>query len=360
MNEKNYNVMSITRISGAFIAYLIGSGFATGQEGLQFFVSFGFNGLLGCLISLMILVYACNTLLNVGLKHNIRKNEDVFVYFCGKYIGKFLTWYTMIFIVIVYAIMLSGAGATLGQYYDIPNYIGAALMAIISGATLLLGLRKIIDIIAIIGPIIVLFTILIAVLTLLENPGGISSGAQKIAELDMLKASPSWLMSSLLYAGLMMPGLASFLPAIGANAERIQDVKYASLLGPILFIGALLLLSLALMSRIGDVHGTQIPVMALANSVLPIYASIFAVIIFFGIYTTATPLLWTVCSRFAEDKTPKYNAMVITLVSVGLFGGTLLPFDQLVNWIYPTVGYAGLLFLVCAIFKDIRVYKANK
>ncbi|WNC66996.1 hypothetical protein RI845_10690 [Thalassotalea nanhaiensis] len=360
MNEKNYNVMSITRISGAFMAYLIGSGFATGQEGLQFFVSFGFNGLLGCLISLTILIYACNTLLNVGYKHNIRKNEDVFVYFCGKYIGKFLTWYTMTFIVAVYAIMLSGTGATLQQYYGVPGYVGAILMAVLSGGTLLLGLRKIVNIIAMIGPVIVLFTVVISILTIVENPTAIVNGAEKSVELDMLKASPNWVLSALLYAGLMIPGLASFLPAIGANSKRSKDIKYSSLFGPILFIGSLFLLALALMTQIELVNGTQIPVMALANSVLPIYASIFAIIIFFGIFTTATPLLWTVCSRFAEDKTPKYNALVVGLVLLGLLGGTLLPFAQLVNWIYPSVGYAGLLFLVCAIFKDIRVYKANK
>ena len=33
------NWRNVVKLSGAYIAYLIGSGFATGQEVLQFFVS---------------------------------------------------------------------------------------------------------------------------------------------------------------------------------------------------------------------------------------------------------------------------------------------------------------------------------
>ncbi|WNC73988.1 hypothetical protein RGQ13_08345 [Thalassotalea psychrophila] len=360
MSEKPFNPMSVVRLSGAFMAYLIGSGFATGQEGIQFFVSFGINGLIGCMISFILLTYVCNILYKVGFKHGFKRNEDVFVHYCGNYVGKFLTWYTMIFIVAVYAIMLSGTGATIEQHYGLPSYIGTVLMALLSGGTLLMGLRKIVNIIAIIGPIIVAFTILISILTLVETPVTIVEGAAKVAEMDILAASNNWLMSALLYAGLMIPGLASFLPALGASAKCENDLKYSSILGPLLFVGALFLLVLALMVKVDVVNSSQIPVMALANDVLPVYASIFAIIIFCGIYTTATPLLWTVCSRFAEDKTPKYNTLVVSLVLLGLIGATLLPFAQLVNWIYPTVGYAGLVFLACAIFKNMRSYKANK
>jgi uncharacterized membrane protein YkvI len=148
--------------------------------------------------------------------------------------------------------------------------------------------------------------------------------------------------------------LASFLPAVGTTIKQDREIVYSGILGPILYSGALILVSLALISSITEVNGQMIPILALASSVLPIYGAIFALIIFMGIYSTVTPLLWTVCARFAEDKTPKYNVLVITLTSIGLLGGTLLPFDKLVNLIYPTIGYTGTLFLIFAITKDLR------
>jgi len=46
--------------------------------------------------------------------------------------------------------------------------------------------------------------------------------------------------------------------------------------------------------------------------------------------------------------------LVVALTSVGYFGGMLLPFDRLVNLIYPTVGYTGMAFLIFAVTKDLR------
>ena len=43
MNQSDtFNPKAIIKYAGAFIAWVIGSGFATGQEVLQFFTSFGY------------------------------------------------------------------------------------------------------------------------------------------------------------------------------------------------------------------------------------------------------------------------------------------------------------------------------
>jgi uncharacterized membrane protein YkvI len=348
------NIVSILKMSGAFVALVIGSGFATGQEAMQFFVAYNYKGMVGIFISLFLFIYVCTKLMRAGYKYKLIRNEDVFVHFCGKPIGIFLTWYTMIFIVALYAIMLSGAGATLEQSYGIPIFIGSGIMALLSMLTLLMGLRKIVDVISMVGPVIVAVTVFIAIVAIVQNPAGISTGAEVIPTIEIMSASPHWLFSSVLYVGLSIPGLASFLPAIGATATSDNDVTFAGVIGPLFFVGAILLVALALMSKISEVNGTMIPIMALADSVLPIYGAIFAVVIFLGIYTTATPLLWSVCSRFAEDKSSKYNMLVVIFSCSGFFGGMVLPFDRLVNLIFPTLGYAGLLFLSFTIFRDVK------
>jgi uncharacterized membrane protein YkvI len=336
------------------MAFLIGSGFATGQEAMQFFAAYGFKGVLGALISVILFFYSCVTLMKAGKRFGLRRNEDVFRHFCGPYIGVFLTWYTMIFIVAVHAIMLAGAGATLHQAYGLPPLVGSGLMALLSMVTLLMGLNKILDVMGLVGPLIVVLTIGIAAMSLLENASGLAAGANQVVQLDILKASPHWLFSGLLYVGLTLPGLASFLPAVGATAGSEREITAASVLGPVLYIGAMIAVILALLASIGEVYQAQIPIMSLATGVLPAYGSIFAIIIFLGIYTTVTPLLWTVCSRFTQERTRSYQVLVVSLTAVGLLGGAVLPFGRLVNLIYPTVGYAGLLFLSCVLFTDLK------
>jgi uncharacterized membrane protein YkvI len=352
--QGQFSWLEVLKLAGAFVAYLIGSGFATGQEALQFFAAYGMVGALGAGLCLLLFIYVCASLLSVGKHHGIARNEDVFRFYCGDVIGVFLTWYTMFFIVAVHAVMLSGAGATLEQAYGIPALVGSSLMALLSMVTLLMGLQRILETLAVLGPVIVLLTISVSVLSLLNTESSLTDQSSRAVELDILRASPHWLFSSLLYVGMTLPGLASFLPAVGATAHSDRDIWATAAVGPVLFIGAMILVVFALLYSIEDVYHAQVPIMVLASEVMPVYGAVFAIIIFLGIFTTVTPLLWTVCARFAAEGTTRYRFLVIALTFVGLVGGTLFPFGKLINLIYPTVGYAGLLFLACAVLRDTR------
>ena len=48
--KDNINILNVIKIAGAFIAFIIGSGFATGQEIMQFFTSNGLYSLVSILI----------------------------------------------------------------------------------------------------------------------------------------------------------------------------------------------------------------------------------------------------------------------------------------------------------------------
>jgi uncharacterized membrane protein YkvI len=346
--------LTVLTISGAYVAFLIGAGFATGQEAMQFYVAYGWYGLAGVAISLILLIYTATSFLNAGKHYQLRTNEDTFRHFCGPILGVMLTWYTMIMIIAVYAVMLAGLAATLHQAYDLPVYAGAVLMSILSMVTLLLGLNKIIEVMGVIGPVIALLTITIAAVSLYQNFPDLSIGAANAPNLEILKASPNWFFSGCVYVGLILPGMASFLPRIGAATKVDGEIRAAAILGPVFFMGTMALVILALISNIDAVYQEEVPIMALANSVMPLYGSVFAIVIFFGIYTTITPLLWTVCARFSEEHTPRYRILVVSLTAIGLMGSTVLPFGQLLNVIYPSIGYVGLLILICQITTDVR------
>jgi len=77
-------------------------------------------GVLGSVITLMLFTYLAHTFMKLGMETGIVKNDGVFKYYLGKWVGTILSWYTIIFIIAIFAIMLSGAGATLHQSYGIP------------------------------------------------------------------------------------------------------------------------------------------------------------------------------------------------------------------------------------------------
>ncbi|MBP56797.1 MAG: hypothetical protein CML89_03725 [Rhodobiaceae bacterium] len=349
----NNQWIRIFSISGAYIALLIGGAFSTGQEAMQFFVGFGSKGLIGLLICGFLMIYTCFSLLKAGKQNDLRTNEDVFRHFCGRYLGIFMTWYTMIMIVAVYGVMLGGVGATLEQAYGLPVILGSGLMAFCATITLLLGLNKIIEVLGIIGPIIVILTLVTAVSTVLDDSLSLKEGILLSDGLEILRASENWFFSAILYAVFSLPGLYGFLPLVGATIKSNFEVKGVALLGPFLFISAMTIVVLALMGNIQSVYNAEVPILILATKVFPVYGSIFAAVIFLGIYTTVTPLMWTICRRFADEHTLRFRLLAISLTLICWFGGNLLPFGQLINLIYPSIGYIGLILMACLIYKDV-------
>ena len=351
---------TVLKIAAAFAAYLIGSGFATGQEAMQFFAAHGLAGLAGVALSLVCFSYICLTLFSSGRIHQLSRNEDVFRYYCGDYLGVFLTWYTMIFIVAVHAVMLAGAGAAIGQTFQVSGWPGSLVMGILVAATLILGLKQIVSVMSLIGPIVIALTVTTALGSLALGPSNLLEGAQLVSQLDVLKASDNWASSALLYVGLTMLGLASFLPALGTQLHNHAETRATSVIGPLLFCSALFCVVAALIKGMNSAQAAEVPMLALAGDLFLGYEKVLALLIFLSIFTTATPLLWTVAARLGAEGTPRYRVWVIALSCAGLAGTFALPFGKLVNLIYPTVGWAGLTFLVCAVIHDIRRLVSNK
>ena len=67
------------------------------------------------------------------------------------------------------------------------------------------------------------------------------------------------------------------------------------------------------MANIEQVAGTMIPSLYLAANIHPLLATAFSVIIVAGIYTTAVPLLWSVSSRFLDEKTIIFKVFTLVL-----------------------------------------------
>ena len=117
-------------IAGAFVAWVIGSGFATGQEILQFFTSYGYASYGVVIINLIGFLVLGPMLLGTGFEHREEVGFDHFRYFCGPKLGAFYSWLIPVTLVLVMAVLISGAGATLSEYYGLNHYAGAALMAV--------------------------------------------------------------------------------------------------------------------------------------------------------------------------------------------------------------------------------------
>lgn len=359
MNENKVSWGNVLKFAGAFIAYLIGAGFATGQEVLQYFASYGYQGLLVASFVLLCFVYVGYEFIVTGYCERFANTNDIYRHYCGKYIGGFYDYFSIAFIFMSYIVMPGGAGATVNQYYHLSPVIGSIVMMILSVVTVVCGLGRIVEVIGSIGPLIVVIAIGVGLGGIVKNPAGISEGAALVSSgaLEITKVGSNWLMSGTSYVGFCMLWLAAFLAAMGTKANSRKEAALGTTLGAIAFIGGAVVLMLGLLTCFKDLYASDIPSLIIAEKLWPPLASLFSAIILAGIYTTAVPLLWSVSARFAQEKTAKFYGLTAALAAVACFVALKLPFRQIVNVIYGINGYVGILLILFMLAKTFGLAK---
>lgn len=359
-NNNKVSWLNVIKFAGAFIAFLIGAGFATGQEVLQYFAGHGYNGLLVGLFVLVCFVYVGGDFIVAGFNERFANTNDIYRYYCGKYIGGFYDYFSIAFIYMSYIVMLGGAGATVEQYYHFSPVAGAILMAVISVTTVVFGLGKIVDVIGSIGPLIVVIAIGVGIGAVAINPSGVATGAQMVAngELkELIKVGDNWFMAGVSYVGFCMLWLAAFLAAMGTRANSKKEAVIGTSLGAIGFVAGAVILMFGLLANIQDLYTSSIPSLILAEKIWPPLASVFSIIILAGIFTTAVPLLWSVSARFAQEKTTKFYGLTAGLAVAACFIALALPFRRIVNIIYGINGYVGILLIFFMLAKTLGLTK---
>src|SRR3546814_17985315 len=83
------NFREAFKISIAFVGVVVGAGFASGQEIMQFFTSFGMVGLVGAVISGALFIFLAMALSPLGQQKASLSHKRVIYDICGKYLGLF-------------------------------------------------------------------------------------------------------------------------------------------------------------------------------------------------------------------------------------------------------------------------------
>ena len=88
MRSEKLDIKTLIGITGAYVAYMMGSGFSTGQEILQYFACYGMAGLFSILLCMGRLIFAAVSFIRAGYREQFSTPGAVYVYYCGKRLGR--------------------------------------------------------------------------------------------------------------------------------------------------------------------------------------------------------------------------------------------------------------------------------
>lgn len=345
----------VLTFSGAIVAYLIGSGFATGQEILQFYAAFGlWQSVAAFCTSMFLFCWLGRRIMADGKKLQLQQPSEIFEYYCGKYLGKFYEIFTAVFLYMIFVVMISGSGAIMHEYYGVSRYVGCFAMALVSMITVLLGLDSIVNVIGRIGPVIITVALLLGFSNIVKNSDGLWRADEVLAGVTVMKAASHWFLSGVLYVAFCSIVMVPFLAGMGAKAENCREAMLGGSFGGFFFTLGAAAIGLGMLASIDKVYNLQAPALAVADVVYPGLGIFYSVIVVLGIYTTAVPMLWTPCKTINPDEKSKAFRVAAVIGTVVAFFGGQLHFSTLVNIIYPYSGYLGMLLVTCIVSKRLR------
>ena len=347
--ENKMRPANVLRIMGAFISWIMGSGFATGQEILQFFTSYGYYSFIMIAINLVGFLLIGPAIMEAGFLH---RNEEGWIqteHFCGRKLGTFYTWFISLSMFTGMVILISGAGASLHEYYGVHHYVGALALAAAAFAAYVIGFQRFVKLAAVIGPAIIAFTILVGLITVLRDFGSLDTVNDFPEVMAARQPTRFWGLTAILYISYNLTGGSMYYAAVGASASTRKEAVTGASLGAAAVMVAILLMNTAMLTDLGNTGVVDIPTLFLAKKISFALGAVFSVTLICGIFCTCSAMLWTVSERFVRQGS---RASLVFAGSLALFSFLLglLPFTDLVSIIYPYLGYLDLIFICCVLW----------
>jgi len=320
------------------IGALIGAGFASGQEIYSFFYSYGIIGLIGIVITCILISITIYKSFKIILKNKINNYDEFLkVFIKNEKVTKVINMILNILLLVTFYIMIAGFGAYFEQEMGINKLIGSSILAIMSAIVFFTSVKGVLKVSEYIVPILILSITIIGT----ENLIALNSGVQ----MPIIKKG--WLLSSILYCSYNMILIIPTLISIRRQITKKSNIKYIVIIAGILMITMSIILFMLLIKCNVDVSTLEMPIVYIVRTFFGKFKMLYAFIILASIFTTAISIgigfLQNICSN--KKCYPQFVLfMCITSLLVSNFG-----FSNLVNFIYPLFGYIGILQLLLII-----------
>ena len=359
------NWKTILMVGSAYASYNIGAGFATGQEILQFFGAYGSNHVyLGVLVSMGLTFYFTASCYMAGQSEKFHQASDCYEYYCGKHAGRFFDGFVLLFILGILVVMFAGSGVMAENFFDVSPITGEIIMGVISGIVVLAGLKNIKQVLGITGIILVLYLVLTGVYAIATKGFDLELATENLQEYInqgvVLQAGifgvSHWFLSAVSYSGFCLIISIPLLISLGQSTRNQQEAFSAGIFSSLFFHGAILLVSFAILLNLDEVVkiGIQIPTFSAIQNMIPGISWSFGFILMIGIFTSIIGYLWMLSERFTKEGSLQSKGLIVLLILFGVMGGTLFPFNKLVNLLYPFAGLMGILFMMFILLKDMK------
>lgn len=341
----------IWSIALAYVGVMIGAGVSSGQDLLQYFVSFGAWGLIGVIVLGVLHVGFGRLMIALGSYYQSDDHSVVLAEISHPVIYRILDIALIITCFIFGFVMTAGAGANLNQQFGMPFWVGAFLCTALTIVVSFLDFKKIIGVIGVFTPMILVMIAVIFMTNVLGRHWDFAE-MNRISQTIQSPFSSVWMSVVNYFAVCVMSAIAMAL-VMGGSIFKINEAEKSGAWGGFMVSVIFFITTLILFANSDKVVKSDVPMLAIAKEVNPIFATLYAFVIFGLIFNTVFSLYYALGKRFAAGSEKRFKFFV-TAFSLSGFLVSFMGFRQLVAVMYPIIGYMGLLMLVVLVVASYR------
>lgn len=330
-------------ITLAFIALIVGAGFASGQEMLQFFVSFGRWGLVGAVIAGILMALTGMICLQLGSYFQAVEHRMVLERVTFPWMSKILDFFISLTLLCTGIVMFAGAGSNLQQQFHLPLWVGAVILGGLVLATGMLDVARVSAIMGAATPLIIIFLTIACTYAFIHSNESLAS-LEPVA-LQLSTNLPHWFISSMNYVGFCLMIAISMAIVMGGDNIDPRSSGLGGLLGGTIYGVFLTLCSLALFLNIRSVKDADMPMLSIVQKMNPTAGVAMAIVIYIMIYNTAIGMFYALSKRMSGGEPGRFRLWLIGSV-IFAFACSFVGFKTLVAYVFPTLGYIGMALII--------------
>lgn len=330
-----------------YIGLVIGAGFASGREILEYF-NFSsrsdFTGIILAAVFFALIAYITMHLTNIYGVGNL----DGFTEKAAGRAAGIIKIFMLLYMFCGFFIMLSGSGALFSKTFSINSKWGIFLLAFVCFVIFSFDIKGLVVMNTVMVPLMIVGMAYLCI------SSSLCGAVSTLSGFNRLRANP--IAAALCYTGYNTITAGSVLVPVSAGTDKKTLAKASVISGAVLGLLIYTVWS-TLNIYFESAEYSEMPLLDLAAASGKIYEIIYTAVLFMALCTTAVSHGYGILSKFRLEKTSDrvLASAVLCLTAAPL---ARIGFSQLIANIYSIFGFGGFIWLVLLLYAYISADKS--
>ncbi|WP_088072150.1 YkvI family membrane protein [Gottfriedia luciferensis] len=335
----------VRNIAFTYVGTVIGAGFATGKEIVEFFSVNGVYGAFGILFATILFCWFGTKIMTIAHTYKLNSAQQFNVLLFGELGGNLINGLLFFVLLGVTSVMLSGAGAVFHNYLHFNSFLGSLLFIILTFMVLRKGTSGLFSLNNTVVPIMCAFIVAVFINSHLPFTMKEVTVNNILPSINTLNFSV--FTKPITYVCLNMALAQAVLVPIGSECKEKSSILYGGVLGG-LILGTILLLIHLNVSEVSNFQKYEIPMVEVIKKVHPLFYYFFLMVILAEIFTTLVGNIYGMSRQIKSFIPFNLNLLVVLILFVCLFI-SIIGYGPLLTFLYPLIGWISFIVILTLI-----------